>query len=48
MGPDDIHPWVLVELADEVPNSLAIIFEKSWKTGEVATGWEKGKHYHHF
>ncbi|GAB0184145.1 mitochondrial enolase superfamily member 1 [Grus japonensis] len=42
MGPDELHPRVLRELAGEVARPLAIIFEKSWQTGEVPTDWKRG------
>ncbi|GAB0210211.1 mitochondrial enolase superfamily member 1 [Grus japonensis] len=42
MGPDEMHPWVLRQKADEVARPLSLIFEKSWQSGEVPTNWERG------
>ncbi|KFP76436.1 RNA-directed DNA polymerase from mobile element jockey, partial [Apaloderma vittatum] len=41
-GPDEIHPQVLKELADEVTKPLSIILEKSCQSGEVSTDWKRG------
>jgi len=42
MGPDEMHPRVLRELADEVAKTLSIILERSWWSGQVPTDWRRG------
>ncbi|KAK4828141.1 hypothetical protein QYF61_023939 [Mycteria americana] len=39
MGPDEIHPRVLKELADVLTKPLSIIYQQSWLTGEVPGDW---------
>ncbi|CAM4529932.1 unnamed protein product [Lepidochelys kempii] len=43
MGPDELHPRVLKELAAVIAEPLAIIFENSWRTREVPDDWKKAK-----
>jgi len=37
VGPVEIHPQVLKELADEVAKPLSTMFERSRQSGEVPT-----------
>ena len=39
MGPDEIHPRVLRELAEEIAKPLSIIYQRSLLTGEVPEDW---------
>ncbi|CAM5122712.1 unnamed protein product [Eretmochelys imbricata] len=41
MVPDELHPRVLKELAAVIAEPLAIIFENSWRMGEVPDDWKK-------
>ena len=43
VGPDEVHLRVLRKLANEDVKLLPIIFEKSWQSGEVPSGWKRGK-----
>ncbi|KAK4825595.1 hypothetical protein QYF61_000684 [Mycteria americana] len=39
VGPDEIHPRVLKELAEVLTKPLSIIYQQSWLTGEVPADW---------
>jgi len=41
MGPDGMHPQVLRQLAYVIAEPLSIIFERSWRMGEVPEDWRK-------
>ena len=41
MAPNEIHPQVLRELADEVAKPISIILERPWNSGEVVGKGEK-------
>ncbi|XP_073532607.1 uncharacterized protein C10orf67 homolog, mitochondrial isoform X1 [Phyllobates terribilis] len=40
-GPDELHPRVLKEIGEEILEPLSIIFENSWRTGEVPEDWRR-------
>jgi len=40
MGLDNIHPRVLRELADIDARPLSIVFEKSWRLGDIPGDWK--------
>ena len=41
MGPDNIHPWVLRELATDLAPMISHLFQHSITTGEVPKDWKK-------
>ncbi|XP_060105758.1 apoptosis-inducing factor 3 isoform X1 [Heteronotia binoei] len=42
-GPDNLHPTVLKELAEELSAPLRLIFNKSWNTEDVPEDWTKAE-----
>ena len=42
-GPDDIHPRMLVELANDMSKPLAFLFNMSIKNGETPLDWKKAR-----
>lgn len=41
MGLDEIHPWILKELAEEGTKTLPTMFEKWWQYGNVPIVWKR-------
>lgn len=41
-GADEMHPWDLRELVDEVAQPLCVMLEKLWQSGEVPSDWKRG------
>ncbi|KFU90828.1 hypothetical protein M959_14837, partial [Chaetura pelagica] len=48
MGTDGVHPRDLRELADAVAQSLSIIFERLWWSGEDPIYWKKKRQHSPF
>ncbi|KAK4811903.1 hypothetical protein QYF61_017427, partial [Mycteria americana] len=40
MGPDEIQPRLLKELADVIVRPLTVIYQQSWEPGEVLVNWK--------
>ncbi|KAJ7419046.1 hypothetical protein WISP_56501 [Willisornis vidua] len=40
MGPDEMHPSILKELADVITKPLSMIFEQPWESREVPADWK--------
>ncbi|CAM4648439.1 unnamed protein product [Caretta caretta] len=46
--PGEMHPRILKELTEEISEPLAIIFEKSWKTGGIPEDWKRANIVPHY
>lgn len=42
MGPDKMHPRILMELDNRVAKLLSMLTQKAWQSGEVTNDWKKG------
>lgn len=45
MGSDEMHLWVLKDLANEAVKPLSIMFENSWQHSEVPLKRENNFHF---
>lgn len=41
VGRDEMRPWGLRGLVDEMSKPLSIIFEELWRSGEVPSDWKR-------
>ena len=41
-GPDDIHPLMLIQLVSYLKQPLALLFNRTLKTGVIPEDWKKG------
>lgn len=41
MGPDNVHPRLLKELADILTRLLSITFEQLWRSRNISEDWKK-------
>lgn len=41
MGPDNVHPRLLEELADILMRLLSVTFEQLWRSRNISEDWKK-------
>lgn len=46
-GPNEIDPWALRDLTNELPNTVAIVAGKSWSTAESEEIGKQQEMWHH-